>query len=262
MRHISGAARQVAAWAVLCGCWACPGGGRGLGAAAHPEGQRSLAAPAAGGCALAQWLADGGASGAGCGAGGVAGAPRRVAGARCVFLGGRPACRACAAGPTRARTLERCRGCRMAVAPVPAGACGAPAFPTLPMPCRWWPSCCMAASPKSCRCAGRDDPAAAAWAGPAAARAGQPGKGLVALAVLLSALLFAVGHLPAAQAMAGGVDHAGGRVCPGGQYGLWLGGGKGWFWRATAWEAAIIAHVLAHRPASPLLLRGRVRVFW
>ena len=63
------------------------------------------AAPAAGGRAPAQWLADGGASGAGCGAGGVAGARVGLRAPAVSSWAGRPACRACAAGPTRARTL-------------------------------------------------------------------------------------------------------------------------------------------------------------
>ena len=80
---------------------------------------------------------------------------------------------------------------------------------------------------------------------------GRPGKGLVALAVLLSALLFAVGHLPAAQAMAGVLTMpvvafvlVGNTV-----FGLVAGG----LFARHGLEAAIIAHVLAHLLASPLL---------
>ena len=73
---------------------------------------------------------------------------------------------------------------------------------------------------------------------------GQPGKGLVAVAVLLSALLFALGHLPAAQALAGALtvpvvvfvlvgNTAFGLVA-------------GWLYARHGLEAAILAHVLAH----------------
>lgn len=73
---------------------------------------------------------------------------------------------------------------------------------------------------------------------------GQPGKALVAVAVLLSAVLFAVGHLPAAQAMAGVLtpqivvfvlvgNTAFGLVA-------------GWLYARHGLEAALIAHVLAH----------------
>ena len=80
---------------------------------------------------------------------------------------------------------------------------------------------------------------------------GRPGKGLVALAVLLSALLFALGHLPAAQALAGVLTMpvvafvlVGNTV-----FGLVAGG----LFARHGLEAAIIAHVLAHLLASPLL---------
>lgn len=80
---------------------------------------------------------------------------------------------------------------------------------------------------------------------------GQPGKGLVAGAVLLSALLFALGHLPAAQALAGALtvpvvvfvlvgNTAFGLVA-------------GWLYARHGLEAAILAHVLAHLLSSPLL---------
>jgi len=80
---------------------------------------------------------------------------------------------------------------------------------------------------------------------------GQPGKGLVAGAVLLSALLFALGHLPSAQALAGALtvpvvvfvlvgNTAFGLVA-------------GWLYARHGLEAAILAHVLAHLLSSPLL---------
>ena len=80
---------------------------------------------------------------------------------------------------------------------------------------------------------------------------GRPGKGLVAAAVLLSAVLFAVGHLPAAQALAGvltvpvvALVLVGNTV-----FGLVA----GWLFARHGLEAAIIAHVLAHWLSSPLL---------
>lgn len=80
---------------------------------------------------------------------------------------------------------------------------------------------------------------------------GRPGKGLVAAAVLLSAVLFAVGHLPAAQALAGVLTVpvvafvlVGNTV-----FGLVA----GWLFARQGLEAAIIAHVLAHWLSSPLL---------
>ena len=80
---------------------------------------------------------------------------------------------------------------------------------------------------------------------------GQPRNGLVATAVLFSAVLFAVGHLPAAQAMAGVLTMpvvafvlVGNTV-----FGLVAGG----LFARHGLEAAIIAHVLAHLLASPLL---------
>lgn len=80
---------------------------------------------------------------------------------------------------------------------------------------------------------------------------GQPGRGLVAVAVLLSALLFALGHLPAAQALAGALtvpvvvfvlvgNTAFGLVA-------------GWLYVRHGLEAAILAHVLAHLLSYPLL---------
>ena len=77
---------------------------------------------------------------------------------------------------------------------------------------------------------------------------GQPRNGLVATAVLFSAVLFAVGHLPAAQAMAGELTMpvvafvlVGNTV-----FGLLAGG----LFARHGLEAAIIAHVLAHLLAS------------
>ncbi len=80
---------------------------------------------------------------------------------------------------------------------------------------------------------------------------GQPGRVLVAVAVLLSALLFALGHLPAAQALAGALtvpvvvfvlvgNTAFGLVA-------------GWLYVRHGLEAAILAHVLAHLLSYPLL---------
>lgn len=80
---------------------------------------------------------------------------------------------------------------------------------------------------------------------------GQPGKVLVAVAVLVSALLFALGHLPAAQALAGTLtlpivvfvlvgNTAFGLVA-------------GWLYARHGLEAAILAHMLAHLLSSPLL---------
>lgn len=80
---------------------------------------------------------------------------------------------------------------------------------------------------------------------------GRPGSGVVALSVGLSALLFAVGHLPAAQALAG--------VLTGPVVAFVLVGNTafglvaGWLFARRGLEAAVIAHMLAHLLAHPLL---------
>jgi len=80
---------------------------------------------------------------------------------------------------------------------------------------------------------------------------GPPGKALVAVAVLFSALLFALGHLPAAQSLAGALTApvvvfvlVGNTA-----FGLVAGG----LYARHGLEAAILAHVLAHGLAYPLL---------
>jgi hypothetical protein len=80
---------------------------------------------------------------------------------------------------------------------------------------------------------------------------GRPGSGLVALAVLCSALLFAVGHLPAAQAMAGAltVPVVAFVLVGNTAFGLVA----GWLFARRGLEAAIIAHALAHLLSHPLL---------
>ena len=91
------------------------------------------------------------------------------------------------------------------------------------------------------------------WAGWRVLQRGQgrPANALVAAAVLSSAMLFALGHLPAAQAMAGEptapvvafvlVSNA--------VFGLVA----GWLFARHGLEAAIIAHMLAHLLSHPLL---------
>ena len=80
---------------------------------------------------------------------------------------------------------------------------------------------------------------------------GPPGKALLVFAVLFSALLFALGHLPAAQALAGALtlpivvfvlvgNTAFGLVA-------------GWLYARHGLEAAIMAHGLAHLLSYPLL---------
>ena len=80
---------------------------------------------------------------------------------------------------------------------------------------------------------------------------GQPGKGLVAVAVLLSALLFALGHLPAAQALAGALTMPVVVFVLVGNTAFGL--VAGWLYARHGLEAAILAHVLAHLLSSPLL---------
>ena len=188
-------------WAVLCGCWACPVWWPWSGLLPTLKVNESPVAPAAGGRALAQWLADGGASGAGCGAGGVAGARVGLrAPAVSSWLAGQPAGLRC--GPNScpdsgavSRVLHGCGCCpgwrlrRSSLRPRQCHATGGAAV---------WRHHRRAADALGC-----DDPAAVAGLAPAAARAGQPGMGWWFTAVLFSAVLFLLGHLPAAQAMAG-----------------------------------------------------------
>lgn len=80
---------------------------------------------------------------------------------------------------------------------------------------------------------------------------GEPARGWVAMSVVLSALLFAVGHLPAAQAMAGELT---GPVVAyvlvgNAAFGLLA----GWLFARRGLEAAMIAHALAHLLSHPLL---------
>lgn len=80
---------------------------------------------------------------------------------------------------------------------------------------------------------------------------GHPGKGLVAGAVLFSAVLFALGHLPAAQAMAGVLTPQVIAFVLVGNTAFGL--VAGWLYARHGLEAAIIAHVLAHLLSYPLL---------
>lgn len=80
---------------------------------------------------------------------------------------------------------------------------------------------------------------------------GQPGKALVAVAVLLSALLFAVGHLPAAQAMAGVLTLPVVLFVLAGNTAFGLLAGA--LYARRGLEAAIVAHALAHLLSHPLL---------
>lgn len=80
---------------------------------------------------------------------------------------------------------------------------------------------------------------------------GQPGRVLVAVAVLLSALLFALGHLPAAQALAGVLTWPVVVFVLVGNTAFGL--VAGWLYARHGLEAAIVAHVLAHLLSYPLL---------
>lgn len=80
---------------------------------------------------------------------------------------------------------------------------------------------------------------------------GRPGGGLVAMAVVLSALLFALGHLPAAQAMAGALTAPVVAFVLVGNTAFGL--VAGWLFARRGLEAAIIAHGLAHLLSHPLL---------
>lgn len=80
---------------------------------------------------------------------------------------------------------------------------------------------------------------------------GRPGAGVVGVAVVVSALLFAMGHLPAAQAMAGAltVPVVAFVLVGNTAFGLVA----GWLFARRGLEAAVIAHVLAHLLSHPLL---------
>jgi len=80
---------------------------------------------------------------------------------------------------------------------------------------------------------------------------GVPGRGLVALAVVLSALLFALGHLPAAQSLAGALtpEVVAFVLVGNAAFGLVA----GWLFARYGLEAAILAHVLAHALSHPWL---------
>ena len=80
---------------------------------------------------------------------------------------------------------------------------------------------------------------------------GPPGKALVAVVVLFSALLFALGHLPAAQAMAGVLTPQVIAFVLVGNTAFGL--VAGWLYARHGLEAALIAHVLAHLLSYPLL---------
>ena len=80
---------------------------------------------------------------------------------------------------------------------------------------------------------------------------GTPGKGVVALAVALSALLFAVGHLPAAQAMAGALTPEVVTFVMVGNTAFGL--VAGWLYARHGLEAAIVAHGLAQGLSSAIL---------
>ncbi len=91
------------------------------------------------------------------------------------------------------------------------------------------------------------------WLGWRVLRRGQglPGKALVAVAVLLSALLFALGHLPAAQAMAGVLTPPVVLFVLAGNTAFGMLAGA--LYARRGLEAAIVAHVLAHLLSHPLL---------
>ena len=80
---------------------------------------------------------------------------------------------------------------------------------------------------------------------------GRPGTGLVAVAVVLSALLFALGHLPAAQAIAGVLTAPVVAFVLVGNtaFGLVAGG----LYARHGLEAAVLAHLLAHLLSHALL---------
>lgn len=91
------------------------------------------------------------------------------------------------------------------------------------------------------------------WLGWRTAQRGQgrPAGAVVAVAVLLSALLFAAGHLPAAQAIAGTLTAPVVAFVLVGNTAFGL--VAGWLFARRGLEAAVIAHVLAHLLSHPLL---------
>lgn len=80
---------------------------------------------------------------------------------------------------------------------------------------------------------------------------GVPGRGLVWGAIVLSALLFALGHLPAAHAMAGVLTPPVVAFVLVGNtaFGLLA----GWLYARHGLEAAVMAHVIAHAVSHPLI---------
>lgn len=80
---------------------------------------------------------------------------------------------------------------------------------------------------------------------------GPPSQGAVAVAVVLSALLFAFGHLPAAHAIAGPLTPSVVAFVLVGNTAFGL--VAGWLYARHGLEAAIVAHGLAHALASPFV---------
>lgn len=91
------------------------------------------------------------------------------------------------------------------------------------------------------------------WLGWRIAQQGQgvPGRAVVAGAVVGSALLFAAGHLPAAQAMAGALTPPVVAFVIVGNTAFGL--VAGWLFARRGLESAVIAHVLAHLLSHPWL---------
>lgn len=81
---------------------------------------------------------------------------------------------------------------------------------------------------------------------------GKPGRGLVVLAVVLSAILFALGHLPAAQSLAGVLtpEIVAFVLVGNTAFGLVA----GWLYARHGLEAVVVAHVLAHAVSHPLVV--------
>ncbi len=80
---------------------------------------------------------------------------------------------------------------------------------------------------------------------------GAPGSGVTAMAVVGSALLFALGHLPAAQAIAGGLTPSVVVFVLVGNTAFGL--VAGWLYARRGLEAAILAHVLTHMLSHPFV---------
>ena len=80
---------------------------------------------------------------------------------------------------------------------------------------------------------------------------GAPAWGLVVVAVVLSALLFALGHLPAAQSLAGVLTPEVVVFVLVGNTAFGL--VAGWLYARHGLEAAMVAHVLAHAVSHPLV---------